>query len=155
MTPPNVIDATTVRQFVTLLHERADKALAGVDNRGVLHLCTIAPDSPGLNLQEFNIGDVDHMVEAAILAAESGNNVYVEGRTVRSGRPGERGKINATVGVFGFCVDRDVDTGKAGRPLNGDASAVVETSPGGNVHEWIFLERALTAEAAKPIGETI
>ena len=89
------------------------------------------------------------MTKAAIINAEAGRNVYIEGRTVTPGlRPEERGKIGATVGVFAFVIDRDADRGKAGRLINGDASAVVETSSG-NTHEWLFLSRALSATAAK------
>src|SRR5215469_17014893 len=95
------------------------------------------------------------MVETALTDARSGRNVYVEARTVRPGRPCERGrgKIDSTIGCFAFVVDRDGDRNKAGH-VNGDASAVVETSPG-NSHEWLFLDRALDAGDAKPLGEMI
>ena len=85
----------------------------------------------------FNVGDFDDMAEAALMAAMAGRNVFVEGRTVRPGNPGERGKLANTAGVFAFVIDRDADTGKAGIRINGDASVVVETSPG-NTHEWLI-----------------
>ena len=95
------------------------------------------------------------MTKAAIINAEAGRNVYVEGRTVPPGLPPEkRGKIDATSAVFAFVIDRDADRNKAGRLINGDASAVVETSSG-NTHEWLFLLRALNATAAKTIGTAI
>jgi hypothetical protein len=105
-------------------------------------------------VQAFRIGDVDGMVEAALINARSGRNVYVEGRTVRPGRPSERGKIERTVGLHAYCIDRDHDTGKAGRALNGDASATVQTSAN-NTQEWIALSRALSPDVAKPLGELI
>src|SRR5262249_22788548 len=67
----------------------------------------------------------------------------------RPGRPTERGrgKIESTIGCFALVVDRDGDRGKAGY-VNG------ATSPG-NSHEWLFLDRALDAGDAKPLGEMI
>jgi hypothetical protein len=90
-----------------------------------------------------------------LTSAKGGYNVYVEARSVRPGRPDERGrgKIESTIGCFAFVVDRDGDRGKSGH-VNGDASVVVETSPG-NFHEWLFLDRALDAGDAKPLGEMI
>ena len=152
--PNNLIDETTIRKFTKVLHARATAALAEVGRPGVLQLCSLAPDDR-LCTQAFSIGDVDAMVKAAIVSAEAGRNVYVEGRIVTPGlRPEERGKADATIAVFAFVVDRDADRGKAGRLINGDASAVVETSSG-NTHEWLFLSRALNAAAAKTIGVTI
>src|SRR5262249_49211336 len=115
----------------------------------------MAPDDRGMTVECFNIGDVDHMLEAGLDHARSGRNVYVEARTVRPGRPSERGrgKLESTIGWFAFVVDHDADTGKAGT-VNGHASVVVETSPG-NAHEWFFLDRALDAGEAKPLGEAI
>ena len=55
----------------------------------------------------FEIGDVDRMVEAALMAAMAGRHVFVEWRTVRPGNPGERGKLAHTAGVFAFVIDRD------------------------------------------------
>jgi hypothetical protein len=145
------IDRPTIHEFVTVLHDRAASALNGA--RGVLHLCTHAPDDHGMATQAFNIGDISGMVEAAVLGAESGRNIYVEGRVTRPGLPKERGRACATVGVFAFVIDHDADKNRAGC-VNGDASAVVETSPG-NCHEWLFLKCALSADAAKPIGDII
>jgi hypothetical protein len=150
----NLINKVTIRKFTKVLHARAAAAFAELDRPGVLQLCSLAPDDR-LSTQAFCVGDVDAMTEAAIVSAKGGHNVYVEGRTVTPGlRPEERGKIGATIGVFALVIDRDADRGKAGRLLNGGASAVVETSAG-NSHEWLFLSRALNAAAAKTIGESI
>ena len=147
------IDRPTIQEFVTVLHTRAAAALNGA--RGELHLCTHAPDDSrgGMSTQAFNIGDISGMTEAAVIGAKSGRNVYVEARAVKPGLPRERGKLHYTVGVFAFVIDHDADKDRAGC-VNGNARAVVETSPG-NRHEWLFLKSALSAEAAKPIGDII
>jgi len=103
----------------------------------------------------FAIGDIDSMVEAALINARANKNVYVEARTVRPGRPTERGrgKLESTIGCFALVIDRDADTGKGGHS-NGADTTVVETSPG-NSQEWLFIGRALDAGDAKPLGETV
>ena len=127
----NLIDKSEIRKFLELLHSRAAAALSHVRRPGVLQLVSIDPDTEGLTTSAFNIGVVDAMVGAAVTDAKSGRNVYVEARSVRPGRPVERGrgKIESTIGCFALVIDRDADRGKAGY-VNGDASAVVETSPG-------------------------
>jgi hypothetical protein len=154
MSHDDLINADQAHRFLTLYHARAGAAHAGIDLPCVLHLVSKTPDDRGMSVQAFSIGDVDRMLEAALIDARAGRNVYVETRTVRPGRPSERGKVERTVGLFAFVIDRDSDTGKTGRALNGDASATVETSPG-NTHEWLFLRRALGAGDAKPLGELI
>jgi hypothetical protein len=148
----NQTAAGTVHNFVEVYHARAGAALAGVADPGVLHLCTMVPDG-SVYLSAFQIGDVDRMAEAALIDARAGKNVYVETRSVRPGLPRERGKLNATVGVFAIVIDHDADTHKAGT-VNGHASALVETFPG-NFHEWLFLEKALSVNGAKTLGELI
>ena len=151
----NLIDETTVRKFIELLHTRAAAALSHVRRPGVLQLVSIAPDDRGMSISPFAIGDIDSMLEAALTDARTGRNVYVEARTVRPGRPTERGrgKLESTIGCFALVIDRDADTGKAGH-VNGNDTTVVETSPG-NFHEWLFLYRALDAGGARPLGEMI
>ena len=140
----DLIDEATIRTFCTLLHERAAAALTGVDDpAAVIQLCRMLPDEARMLSQGFHVGDAVHMAEAAIDYASAGFNVYVDGRTVRPGDR-RRGTAAETRGVFALVVERDGDTGKAGRPLPGEPSAVVETSPG-NSHEWLFLKHALTA----------
>jgi hypothetical protein len=149
------IDEFTIRKFPTLLHSRAAVALSHVRRPGVLQLVSIAPDDRGMTVSPFAIGDIDSMLEAAVIDARAGRNVYVEARTVRPGRPTERGrgKLESTIGCFALVIDRDADTGKAGY-INGNDTTVIETSPG-NSHEWLFLHRALDAGDARPLGERI
>jgi hypothetical protein len=150
MSHHDLIDAATVRKFLELLHTRAAAALRDVRRHGVLHLVSIAPDDRGMSVSPFDVGDVANMTEAALADARAGRNVYVETRTVRPGRPTERGKLEATTAVFALVIDCDADKGKGGH-VNGDASAIVETSPG-NSHRWLFLERAIGAAEAQALG---
>ena len=150
----DLIDEATIRTFCTLLHERAAAALTGVDDpAAVIQLCRMLPDEARMLSQGFHVGDAVHMAEAAIDYASAGFNVYVDGRTVRPGDR-RRGTAAETRGVFALVVERDGDTGKAGRPLPGEPSAVVETSPG-NSHEWLFLKHALTAAEGKRVGDAL
>jgi hypothetical protein len=97
----NLIDASTIRKFLELQHAGAAAALAGVDNPGVLQLCSVLPDDRVMGGGvTFSIGDVDRMTEAALTAATAGRNVFVEARTVQPGNPGERGKFTSTVGCL-------------------------------------------------------
>jgi hypothetical protein len=152
----DLIDEFTVRKFLELLHSRAAAALSHIRRPGVLQLVSIAPGDRGMSISPFNIGDIDSMVEAALTDARAGRNVYVEARSVRPGLPHERGrgKLESTIAVFAFVVDSDADTGKAGY-INGNASAIVETSPPNNTHTWLFLRRGLDAGDAKPLGMMI
>ena len=143
------IDAPTIRTFVETVHTAAERALKGAKDPGVLQLVRITSKETVLSTP-YAIGQVDDMVDAAIQAASSGMNVYVEARTVKSRRGHGRGTVDDTVGVFAFVDDSDADTGKAGS-LSIEPSLVVETSPG-NQHRWLFFDRALTADEAKPIG---
>jgi hypothetical protein len=122
----------------------------GTSARGVLHLCTMAPNGRRMATSAFNVGDIDGMVEAALIAAKAGSNCYVETRLVRPGLPNERGKLERTIGVFAIVIDCDADKGKGGYTFSG-ASAIVETSPG-NSHRWLFLKRALGAAEAQNLG---
>jgi hypothetical protein len=148
-----MIDGDQIHQFLSFLHAKATAALDGAREKGVIQLCTLAPDNRRMVTQAFTLGDVGRMAEAARTAAECGSNVYVETRTVRAGRPNERGKANATRGVFALVIDNDEDKGRTGR-VEIDASCTAETSPG-NSHAWLFLDRALAPDEAKSIGETI
>jgi hypothetical protein len=151
----HLIDADTARKFLDLIHTRAATALSHLRRKGHLQLVSIAPDDKGMTISPFTVGDVHGMLEAALLDAKAGRNVYVEMRSVRPGRPNERGrgKIESTLGVFAFGIDHDNDTGRAGH-VNGSDTTVTETSPG-NFQELIFLDRALDADEAKPLGEMI
>jgi len=156
MSATPLIDPVAVRKFITLVHERAAAAVHGVSNArpAVLHLCSMAPDDNHINTSAFNIGDVEYMIEAALIDANCRRNVFIEPRLVRPGLPNERGKLNATLAVFASVADSDADTGK---PFTAKvpASAVVETSPPANVHSWYFLNGAIGADEAKDLGELI
>lgn len=149
---PVQANSATLRSFVQVLHGQAARALAGADRPGLLQLVRVHPAREGAVSSRFTIGDVDGMVEAAIEDAASGHNVYVEARTVERGARG-RGRTEDTRGVFAFVVDSDADKSKAAT-IDVQPSLVVETSPG-NRHLWLFLERALTAAQAGPIGEAL
>ena len=155
MSHDDLTNADQARKFFQVLHSRAAVAHRNVHGPCLLQLVSMAPDDHGMSVECFNIGDIDAMLEAALDHARSGRNVYVEARTVRPGRPNERGrgKLESTIGCFAFVIDHDADTGKAGT-VNGHASMLVETSPN-NAHEWFFLERALPPGEAKPLGEAI
>jgi hypothetical protein len=152
MNTTNLIDPATVRKFLAVVHERAAAATAHVDRPSVLHLVARAPDDRGMSCSAFLVGDIEHMLEAALIDAEAHRNVFIEPRTVRPGRPDERGrgKIESTIAVFAFGIDHDADTGKAGT-IN-DESVLIGTSPG-NHQEWLFLDRAMDAGDAKPLPE--
>jgi hypothetical protein len=151
----DLIHEPTVCKFFELITARATNALSHLRRPGHIQLTAIAPDDKGMTITAFAINDVAGMLEAALLDARAGRNVYCELRTVRAGRPSERGrgKIESTVGCFGFGIDHDNDTGKAGH-VNGSDTTVTETSPG-NFQELIFLDRALDAGEAKPLGDMI
>jgi Protein of unknown function (DUF3631) len=155
MSQSDLINADEARKFLELLHSRAAAALSHMRRPGVIQLVSIAPNDRGMSISAFAVGDVDSMLEAALVSARCGKNAYVETRTVRPGRPDERGrgKIESTIGCFALVIDRDRDTGRAGH-INGSDTTVVETSPG-NSHEWLFLRRALDAGDAKPLGELV
>jgi len=150
-------NANELRKFVELIHERCAASLHGINDinawRGVLHLCTINPNSERIFTSAYHIGDTKHMIKDALIDAEAGLNVYAETRLVRPGLPGERGKLNATLAVFSLVCDDDIDTDM---PCTADvpASAVITTSPG-NSHRWYFLKRAINGDEARELGELI
>ena len=113
MQTERLIDPDTVGKFINLVHSRAAAAIAGCDNARlvVLQLCGSSPDDNRFYTSAFNIGDTEHMIEAALIDAEAGKNVYIEGRLVRPGRPDERGRADATLAVFAAVGESDTDTG--------------------------------------------
>ncbi|KFG66740.1 DNA-primase RepB domain-containing protein [Microvirga sp. BSC39] len=120
----------------------------------VIHPALADRDQNKQGRQAFAIGDVENMTEAAVMYAQEGYNVYVEARTIaKNTPPGRRGDLSYTRGVFAFVVDSDADKGKAGH-IDFEPSLVVETSPG-NFQPWLFLDQALTAEQARPLGAAI
>src|SRR3954471_14577475 len=101
-------DERTVRTFLEIIHERAAHALQIFDRPGELQLVRIHPRSDAVARTRFKIGDVDRMVQAALNAAASGQNVYVETRTIKEAASGTgRGGIDDTGAVFAFVIDSD------------------------------------------------
>ena len=149
-----VADEATVRAFLETISPQAVHALHGVERPGFLQLIFIHHAYRGVTHPRFRIDDVDGMTAAAMTAANAGHNVYIEGRTIAEATPlSERGKIEHTRAVFALVVDSDADKDKAGQ-VAVEASLTVETSPG-NAHLWLFFDKVLTAEQAKPIGDAI
>ena len=147
------LDPTAVRAFVRMVHDAAARALEGAADPGMLQLDFLHPNGGSMHSTRFPIGAVDAMADSAINAAEGGLNVYVEGRTVDVRTSAGRGKANATRGLFAFVNDSDGDKGKAGAmPIAPTWS--IESSPG-NRHDWIVLDRALTADEAEPLGRAL
>jgi hypothetical protein len=148
----DLVDPTAVHKFVSLVHRRAAAAIDGMNPPPcLLHLCSAAPNEERFYTSAFNIGDVEHMTEAALIDTHAGRNVFIEPRLIRPGRPNERGKLNATLAVFAVVADSDSDTGKPFVP-SVPASVTVETSPPENAHHWYFLKRAIGASDAQELG---
>jgi hypothetical protein len=80
------VDEGAVRAFISLLHERAAAVTADVSNPGVLQLCRVRPDDKKFLVSRYMVGDIDRMVEDAALYAQTGHNVYCEGRLVGNPR---------------------------------------------------------------------
>jgi hypothetical protein len=101
----DLIDADPARKFIELIHARAANALSHLRRPGLLQL--VLPDDKGRTISPFVVGDIDGMLEAALLDARAGRNVYCEIRSARPRRPDERGrgKIESTMGCFGFGID--------------------------------------------------
>ena len=147
---------SVVRAFLADLHELAGRACEGLDHPGVMQLSKVDPATDKLIVSgRFNIGDVNAMAEAAIADAENGYNSYVEARTIRKETPPrERGEgEKATRAVFALILDRDGDKGMAGAEFL-EPTMRVKTSPG-NGHDWLVLDKALSYETARKLGETI
>jgi RecA-family ATPase len=143
-------DSDTVRDFFEAIHAAAGAACAGIDRPGLLQLIRIHPSGgPAVVSGRFQIGDVEHMVAAAIADAKAGFNSYVEPRTVRQDAP-KRGSAEDTRAVYAVVVDRDAYSGKAGRDF-ADPTLRVGTSPGSG-HDWYLLKQAIPAEEAQTLG---
>jgi hypothetical protein len=150
-----MIDHSTVREFVGQIHDAAKAATEGHPQPGLLQLVAIHPDSEAVKIAgRYLIGDVDRMVAQAVIEAESGFNVYIEGRTVRADMRGPlRGSLEDTVAVFALVLDRDGDKNQYGSEFM-EPTIRVETSPG-NRHDWIVLGRAINADEAQKLGAEI
>jgi predicted transcriptional regulator len=148
------IHTSTVREFLQIISDQAKAATAGLERPGVLQMSRLHPASEQLVPSRFLIGDVEHMVAAAISDSEAGHNVYIEGRTVREDLRGSaRGTLEDTRAVFAITVDSDADKGMGWSPTV-PVSMTVETSPG-NYQYWFFLREAVTPQVGKALGERI
>ena len=153
-TPHPHLDPAVVREGLEIIHRQAASALVGVERPGYLQLVRIHPVDGKLISTSFVIGDVDGLAAQAVADAQAGFNVYLETRTVNEANYGRgRGKAADTSAVFALVVDSDADKGKSCH-VDVEPSLIVESSPG-NAHLWFFLQRAITAEEARPIGEAI
>ena len=56
-----VIDPTTVRAFLAIMHERAAHVTAGMSEPGFMTLVRVDPNTDGALPQRFVIGDVETM----------------------------------------------------------------------------------------------
>jgi hypothetical protein len=148
------IHASTVREFLQIISDQAKAATANLDRPGVLQISRLHPSAKELVPSRFLIGDVEHMVAAAVSDSEAGHNVYIEGRTVSEDlRGGARGTLADTRAVFAIVIDSDADKDMGWQP-NVPPSMTVETSPG-NYQYWFFLREAVSAEVGKALGERI
>jgi hypothetical protein len=153
----SLLDRQTVREFITVIAAQAKAAFAGIDRPGYLQMSRLHPASEKLAPSRYRLDDVETMIGAAIVNAESGHNVYLEARTLRTDAPRgrERGGLTETAGVFALVVDSDADK-RMGWSPNGAASPsmTVETSSG-NYHYWFFLREAVGYEDGRRLGELV
>jgi hypothetical protein len=148
------IHSSTVREFLQIINDQARAATAGIERPGVLQMSRLHPTSEQLVPSRYVIGDVEHMLQAAVCDSEAGHNVYIEGRTVREDLRGNgRGRLEDTRAVFAIITDSDADKGMGWTPTV-PPSLTVATSPG-NFQFWFFLREAVTAEVGKALGERI
>jgi hypothetical protein len=147
---PAPSDQDEVRKFLTILSEQA---LRVCPPGSLMQISSVHPcDDKLVPVGRFMMGDIDHMVEAAIGAADAGFNVYVEGRTIRPDTPPKlRGDASHTAGVFSLGSDSDADKKKTAK-AELTPSLMVETSPK-NYHPWYFPSEPMSVEAAQEIGE--
>jgi RepB DNA-primase from phage plasmid len=149
-----LIDEAAVRQHIEIISGHAVELAKNNGHPGVLQLCFLSPHNQKMIPHRFRLDDVEAMVKAAIGAAHSGLNAYVEARTLRAGLVGNaRGEIGDTEFVFGLVVDADHDKGKGGT-LALRPSLTVETSPG-NFQHWILLTEPTPAGRAKTLGDAL
>jgi putative DNA primase/helicase len=154
---PAFNEATT-REFLTILCGHFARATEGLDRPGWMQLSVLFPDGRSKLLPtRFPIGDVERLVQHAKAYAESGHNVYVEGRTVRDLEGTKRGTLKDTRWVVGMSVDSDGDKDMAGvLPPEANPTLIVESSGDtGNRHLWFMFDRAIPADEAKKIGDAM
>jgi Family of unknown function (DUF5906)/RepB DNA-primase from phage plasmid len=142
-----------IERFLQFLMAHAARALHGLDDPGFIQISRLHPTDERLVPTRFETSDAAAMIEQAITDSDAGFNVYVEARTVRGDLGSRRGELKDTAAVFGLVIDSDADKNKAWRPT-AQPSMTVETSPG-NFQYWFLLEKAVSAEVGKKLGERI
>jgi hypothetical protein len=153
-------DMAEIHAFFTSYVRLAQDAISGMPEPGMLQMSFIRQagnGQAGVMPHRYQLDDL-HLIEkmtcAAFDASERGDNVYVEGRTVRSGLIGQqRGLEDDTVAVFALVVDNDPDKGAGWTPTV-PVSLKVQTSPG-NEHDWLFFESAVDTATGKALGERL
>ena len=143
-----------IERFLQTLLAHAARALHGLDDLGFIQISRLHQTKERLIPTRYKTSEAAAMIEQAISDSDRGFNVYVEARTVR-GDLGlrRRGELQDTVAVFALVIDSDADKDLAWQPT-AQASMTVETSPG-NFQYWFFLEKAVSAEVGKKLGERI
>jgi hypothetical protein len=151
------VDVHAVHEFVATYVAQARAATQDIDRPGVPQIELIDPADEDVSIRRYPLDDANlaaKIAKDAIGASRRGRNVYAEARTVRGDLEGkQRGKIEDTIAVFALSVDSDADKGLAWTPTV-PVSLTVETSPG-NAHHWLFLEKAITVDLAKELGERL
>jgi RepB DNA-primase from phage plasmid len=145
-----------IANFMRIVHEQAKRAIGDAERPGYLQTSFNVPDSKAWIPTRHKIGDVEGCVRASIDYANSGHNVYIEGRTLaQPGAGGERGDTGDSAWVFALVIDSDADKGKGFELGHVTPTLTVESSPG-NAHYWFFLEKAIPADdVAKKVGEVM
>lgn len=146
------------REYLTLLSKRACKAIDDevAPANSKLVLCSYGEDLRP-RVEHFRPGGVSRMVDVVEKwAKEDGRNIYASWCLYAPDlAPGKRGEIQDIVAVLALCADLDNDKGGAKVGLDDlpcRPSTVIETSPG-NMQALFVLDRALTAEEAKPVAQ--
>jgi hypothetical protein len=149
-------DPAEVRRFLEAFTTLARAATEGIANPGLLQIGQAHPLTENSYVPtRYRLDDTERMIDDAIAFSNAGNNVYIEGRTVRAGLRGKlRGAVEDTVAVFALVADDDGDKGKAANALPIPPTLLVETSPG-NTHPWIFLTKAVTAMEGVTLGKAL
>jgi hypothetical protein len=60
------VHASTVREFLQIISDQAKAATAGIERPGLLQMSRLHPASEQLVPSRYVIGDVEHMIEAAV-----------------------------------------------------------------------------------------
>lgn len=142
-----------IKSFLQILLAHAARALQKSDEPGFIQVSRLHPTEERLTPTRYKITEGAAIAEQAVTHSNAGFNVYIEARTVRDDLGSRRGALHETVAVFALVIDSDADKDMAWRPT-ARASMTVETSPG-NFQYWFLLERPVSAEVGKRLGERI